>query len=331
MKNNSSFVSVAGPIISSYLALKQALGRRYAVERWVLACLDSFLASKRTDLTADAFNCWCNSQGHLTTGVRRSRMRIIRNFALYRRRREPTCFVPDPLLFPPLHQPVCPYIFTHAEIAKLIHLAAALEPLQVCPVRPAVFSLAITLLYTTGLRRGELLRMTVGDYDVREQTILVRESKFHKSRILPLSADGASQLNCYLEARRNRRLPLLPETPLIWNCRNGGRAYTATGFVRGIRQLLKTAGIRTPDGRLPRIHDFRHSFATHALLRWYHAGEDVQSRLPFLATYMGHVSIVSTQYYLQLIEPLVSTASERFAGRCAGLIQPPSITIEGAP
>jgi integrase len=257
-------------------------------------------------------------------------MRIIRNFTLYRRRREPKCFVPDLLLFPPLHQPVRPYIFTHAEIAKLIRLAAAMEPSQVCPVRPEVFSLAITLLYTTGLRRGELLRMTIGDYDVREQTLLVRESKFHKSRILPLSADGASQLNCCLEVRRAKRLPLSPETPLIWNRRRGGRAYTAAGFVRDIRQLLNTAGICKPDGRLPRIHDFRHSFATHALLRWYQAGEDVQSRLPFLATYMGHVSIVSTQYYLQLIEPLVSSASERFAGRYAGLIQPLFIPIGGA-
>ncbi len=331
MNGNGSFVSVLGTSISSYLSLKQALGRRYDGEMRVLASLDIFLAAGTSDLTADSFARWCNTQQHLRSGVLRYRMRIVRNFALYRRRREPTCFVPDPLLFPPHHQPVRPYIFTHAEIAELIRLAARLERSRDCPLRPEVFTLALTLLYTTGLRRGELLRLTIGDYDIREQTLLVRESKFHKSRLLPLSTDGAFILNRYLDALRGRNLPSSPETPLIWNRRNGGHAYGGVGFGYVIRQLLATAGIRKPDGRLPRVHDFRHSFATHALLRWYQAGEDVQSRLPFLATYMGHVSIVSTEHYLQIIPPLVRSAGERFARHCSGLIQPLPSDIGGAP
>lgn len=321
MNNHEPFISILGPTIFSYLTLKQALGRRFDGERRVLTNLDIFLAAECSDLHVDIFNSWCKTLEHLSSGVRRKRMRIIRNFALYRRRREPTCFVPDPLLFPSMHQSICPYIFTHSEIAKLLSLAAKLEPSRDCPLRPEVFSLAITLLYTTGLRRGELLRMTIGDYDIREQMLLVRESKFHKSRYLPLSADGVARLNQYLEARRANHLPSLSTTPLVWNCRNGGRTYTAVGFGYVIRQLLDTAGIRKPDGRLPRIHDFRHTFATHALLRWYQVGDNVQSRLPFLAKYMGHVSIVSTEYYLHFIEPLVNSASERFSDRYAGLIK----------
>jgi integrase len=173
--------------------------------------------------------------------------------------------------------------------------------------------------------------MTISDYDVCEQTLLVRESKFHKSRFLPLSADGVLKLDRYLETRRARCLSSPPETPFIWNRRNGGHAYSAVGFGCVIGQLLDAAGIRKPNGQLPRIHDFRHTFATHALLRWYRAGEDVQSRLPFLATYMGHVSIVSTQYYLRFIEPLVNSASDRFASRYAGLIQPFQNDIGGVP
>ena len=319
--NKSSFISVLGPIFAAYLTLKQALGRRYAVEQRVLANLDIFLAAEGADLNVETFNGWCKTQQHLTSGVRRNRMRIIRNFTLYRRRNEPACFLPDLLLFPTPHQPVRPYIFSHSEIAKLIRLAAALEPSRDCPLRPEVFTLALTLLYTTGLRRGELLRMTIGDYDVHEQTLLVRESKFHKSRWLPLSTDGILKLNYYLEARRAKGLPLLATTPLIWNRRSGERPYTAWGFGQIIRLLLNSAGICKPDGHLPRIHDFRHTFATHALLRWYEAGDDVQSRLPSLSTYMGHVSIVSTEYYLQLIEPLVKSAGKRFADRYAGLIQ----------
>lgn len=322
MNDKELCVSVLGPTIADYVSLKQALGRRYDGERRILASLDAFLTAQSSDLSADTFTRWCQTQEHLTSGVRRHRMRVVRNLLLYRRRREPSCFVPDPLLFPQLHQPVQPYIFAHAEIARLIDHANSLPASRDCLLRPELFSLAITLLYTAGLRRGELLRMTVGDYDQREGTVLVRQSKFHKSRLLPLSADGSDQLDRYLHARRARRLPMSPETPLVWNARSGGRAYTAVGFGHVMRRLLEAARIRKPDGRLPRVHDFRHAFAVHALLRWYRAGEDAQAKLPLLATYMGHVSIVSTQYYLTLTEPLAHAASERFANRCARLIEP---------
>ena len=117
-------------------------------------------------------------------------------------RTEPTCFVPDPSLFPHLHQPVQPYIFTEAEIDRLLQETDRLERPPESPLRPELFRLAITLLYTTGLRRGELLRMTTGDYEPRERTLLVRESKFHKSRLLPLSPDATHELEGYLQARR---------------------------------------------------------------------------------------------------------------------------------
>jgi integrase len=324
-----TFFSPIGSAITRYLGLKRALGRRYVLEEQVLKSLDSFLAADGSDLTAGTFDRWCYTQEHLTTGVRRSRMRIVRNLCLYRRRTEPACFVPDSSLFPPLHQPVQPFIFTEAEIVRLLHAASNLERLPVSPLRPELFHLAIALLYTTGLRRGELLRLTIGDYDPREQTLLVRESKFHKSRLLPLSTDCSRELESYLRARRAHRLPASSETPLIWNRRCGGRAYSGGGFGQALRRLFDKAGIRTPDGRLPRVHDLRHAFACHALLRWYRNEQDVHAKLPALATYMGHVSIVSTQYYLHLVEPLATAASERFARYCAGLVRPLAPTSGG--
>jgi len=85
--------------------------------------------------------------------------------------------------------------------------------------------------------------------------------------------------------------------------------------------LFNLAGIKRPDGRLPRIHDFRFSFAVNALLRWYRCGFNVQAKLPFLAAYMGHVSVLSTYYYMRWIEPLASVASSLFAAHYGGLIQ----------
>ena len=90
-----------------------------------------------------------------------------------------------------------------------------------------------------------------------------------------------------------------------------------------MRPLLRAAQIKTQTGRLPRVHDFRHTFAVEALLRWYRAGVDVNVKLPLLATYMGHVSIVSTEYYLQFVEPLATLASERFARHCGALVAAP--------
>lgn len=322
MSDKGSFNSILGSTIAEYVSLKQALGRRYRTERRILASLDGFLARENADLDADTFARWSQEQEHLASGVRRYSMRVVRNLALYRRRHEPSCFVPNALFFPPLHQSVRPYVFTHGEIASLIREADALAPSRNCLLRPQLFCLAITLLYTTGLRGGELLRMTIGDYDRREGTLHVRESKFHKSRILPLSSDAIERLDCYLHARQGRRLPMSTDSPLLWNARTGGRAYSPQGLRKVVDRLLDAVEVRKPDGHRPRIHDFRFTFAVHALLRWYQAGEDVQAKLPLLATYMGHVSIVSTQYYLKLTEPLVSAASERFAKRYASLIVP---------
>ena len=118
-----------------------------------------------------------------------------------------------------------------------------------------------------------------------------------------------------------RRLPHAVETPLLCNSRGGLHRYTGAGLAQGLRQLLRRAGVRTASGGLPRVHDMRHSFAHEALLRWYRAGIDVQVKLPALATYMGHVSVVSTQYYLSLLEPVADTASKRFARHCDAFLR----------
>jgi integrase len=326
MRTAGAFTSTLGATIGRYLALKQALGRRYGVERGVLTHLDRFLSATAADLTAETFTQWCRTREHMTSGVRRNWMRIVRNLCLYRQRTEPSSFVPDAAQFPALHQAVCPHIFSEAEVSRLLAASQDLPPGTGSPLRREHFRVAIVLLYTSGLRRGELLRLTVGDYDPKEHTLLVRESKFHKSRLLPLSSDGVQAIDDLLDVRRSRRLATGPEAPLLWNHRGSGRPYTGVGFGTTIRVLLRTTGIRTAAGRFPRVHDFRHTFAVHALLRWYRAGHDVQAKLPLLATYMGHVSIVSTAYYLRFIDQLAGCASERFAQRCGALISHSSLS-----
>jgi integrase/recombinase XerD len=132
--------------------------------------------------------------------------------------------------------------------------------------------------------------------------------------------DGVREVDRYLAVRRIRQLALSPDSPLLWHYTRRGTGYICAGLGHAMRPLLRAAQIKTQTGRLPRVHDFRQTFAVEALLRWYRAGVDVNAKLPLLATYMGHVSIVSTEYYLQFVEPLATFASERFARHCGPLV-----------
>jgi integrase/recombinase XerD len=328
MNERQTRCSVLAPSIAEYVSFKRALGRSYVNEERVLRYLDSFLAETKSDLTSETFARWILAQEHLSSSARCSWLRIVHQFCVYRRRNNPACFVPDPSQFPLPHQPIQPHIFTEAEIIRLLNATDTLMQRRRSPLCCETYRLGIVLLYTTGLRRGELIRLTVGDYDPGEHTLLIRESKFYKSRLLPISADCFQEIDTYLQKRRDYRLPVSAEIPLLWNRYKGGNGYTGEGFAQRLHSLFQIAGIRKLDGRLPRVHDFRHSFCVNALLRWYSSGVDVQAKIPYLAAYMGHVSIASTQYYLRFISDLAEAVGDRFAQHCGNLITVPS-TLRG--
>jgi integrase/recombinase XerD len=319
------FSSRLAPIFSRYVDLKRALGRRFDLPCRTLQSLDRFLhdqSAKYSDLNAAAFQAWCHTYEHVSSGVRRVRMLNVCSFCLYRRRTEPQCFVPDRSSFPTYHQPIRPYIFSEAEVAKLLDAASGLERYPSSPVRPEVIHLAIALLFTTGIRRGELLALRLGDYTQQESTLHIRATKFYKSRLLPINGSIADEIDRCLRARIRRKLPVSSDTAFIWNASWGGGAYSGPGLQHCFRLLLQKCNIVTSRGKFPRIHDARHSFAVNALLRWYRADADVEAKLPLLATYLGHGSPVSTHYYLHFIEPLRTAASERFANHYGELVSP---------
>lgn len=307
--------------VTRYLGKQRALGRGYANEEWVLASLRTFLINAgAADLDQELFDGWCKSFSRLTANVRRNRQRIVRNFCLYRRRTESDCFVPDINCFPRPCPPAAPVIFGPAEVARMLCAVRHLTATPGSPLRPAVMRLAVVLLYTGGLRRGELLNLTLADVDPNAGVLRIRDSKFHKSRLVPLSPDARRELRAYLRKRLAAPFDTSPNSPLLCNCSRGLRGYTGTGLSGGIQALFELARVRGPDGRNPRIHDFRHSFAVQALLRWYRQDADVQSNLPKLAMYMGHVSIVSTAYYLRWMPEVVEAANHRFETRFGHLI-----------
>ncbi len=308
-------------VIEQYLQHWRSLGRAYLHEEHVFALLRQFMvAADCTELDHEHFTGWCLSHAKLTANVRRNRQRIVRNLCLYRQRIEPHCFVPDINLFPHPCPHIAPVIFGPADVARMLAATHDLSPTPNSPLRPAIMRLAIVLLYTAGLRRGELLRLTLADADPVQGVLRIRESKFHKSRWVPLSWDAQIELRSYLRKRLAQPFSIAPETPLLCNCAGGFHGYTGTGLSYGIKAIFQSANVRSAEGRIPRVHDFRHSFAVQALLRWYRQGADVQSNLPKLAMYMGHVSIMSTAYYLRWIPEIAAAASDRFEARFGHLI-----------
>ncbi len=312
MRTHGAFVSAIGPVIVRYVVLKRALGRQFDTQQHILTQLDRFLASSHaSDLTAESFAAWCSSIQHVTAGARRQRMRAVYHLCLFRQRSEPTCFVPEPSQFPPPQPRPRPHIFSEAEIVQLLHATEVLQPNAPSPLHRQVARLAIVLLYTTGLRRREIVRLTLGDWDATDRVLLVRESKFHKSRLAPLSADAVIEMERYLEDRRRPGFPCDAGAPLLLTRHGALTAYSGGGFGLLMHRLFRQADVRTAAGRPPRVH---------ALLRWYRAGVDVQTRLPALTAYMGHGSIVSTQYYLTFFDAVAQAASERFDQHCSRLL-----------
>ena len=304
--------------VTAYLTNRRALGRRFDKEEYTLDHLRHFLVrSGASDLDERCFNRWRASFYRANARTRNMREHIVHNFCRYRRRSEPCCFVPDPSTFVRPQPLPLPRIIEREQVIGLLRYVSALMLSAREPLRPTVMRLAILLLYTSGLRRGELLRLTLRDVDAKRGVLFIRESKFHKSRWVPLSPSVRAELRSYLSARQRAGFDRGPSAPLISHGR--GSAYSGPGFNRSLATLLEGAAIRDRNGQRPRVQDFRHSFAVAALLRWYENGDNVQVNLPKLALYMGHVSIASTAYYLRWMPAVVAHASARF-GRAFGAL-----------
>lgn len=322
MPNNIITSTALDQPIVRYLAHQRALGRGYEGEERVLDSVRQFVAQESAaDLDAARFDRWCDSQRELSTNTLRARQLTVRKFCLYRQRTEPNCFVPNSLYFT-RPQPYTPPIIVEPEqVARMLAATTHLAPTPGSPLLPAVMRIALVLLYTAGLRRGELVRLTLADVEPRSGVLRIADSKFHKSRWVPLSPSACTELRRYLRARLAAPLDARPSAPLLCNRSRGCRSYTGGGLSQGIHKLFDAAGVHDSEGRQPRIHDLRHSYAIEALIRWYRVGADLQAQLPKLAMYMGHVSIVSTAHYLRLVPAVAALASARFEKAFGEILQ----------
>lgn len=307
-----------------YIRHQRALGKLFRHASWIIERLARFLAQRASpDVDADQFEAWLRSEQHTSSTTRRGYALVVRRFCCYRRRTEPNCFIPDPLYFPRRVAPITPVIVGPSDIVRMLDTIDSWPPNSQHPLYKPTYRMALILLYTTGMRLGELARLTLADVDVKQRTLRIYASKFHKTRIVPLSYSTTRELRGYLKVRLASPWDISPGAPLLGDQHGTAhfRAYAPVSLGYGLHKLYRDAGVRDPQGRYPRVHDLRHSFAVQALLRWYRSGVDVQAKLPQLSMYLGHVSIVSTAYYLHFIPEIAAAAHRRFARHFGHLAQ----------
>jgi len=234
---------------------------------------------------------------------------VVRQLCLYRRRRDPSSYVPEHAVAPVKESVYLPYIFTHDEIRRLLAAATSHNGRFIWG---AMFRTLMLVLYCTGMRLGEAVRLRMEDVDLKHGTLLIQYSK-GRSRIVAIRADLVAELRHYIEARQQLLADDQRSVPAALFLRKDASPLTVKSASEALRRLLRELGIKPPSGRVgARPYEFRHAFAVHRLTAWAIAGVDVHAKLPWLSAYLGHLNVLGTEVYLKATPQLLQLASGRF-------------------
>lgn len=292
--------------VQNYLRVRRALGFKLVGEGQLLREFVAFAdAGGQCTVTTRIALEWARLPRSGSPNYLSRRLRAVRGFARYLKTLDPACEVPSLELLPASKHRPTPYLYRDREVLALMAAARRLRP----PLRAATFETLIGLLACTGLRIGEAIGLDRDDVDPTHGLLVVRDSKFGKSREVLLHDSAVRALADYGE-RRDRLCPDAEERSFFITTR--GTRLTHPTIYAPFRALLKQAGIERPSpARRVRTHDLRHSFAIKTLLGWYRDGGDVAARMPLLSTYMGHVDPAATYWYLSAAPELLALAAER--------------------
>ena len=296
------FRSAFGSLMEQFVQEKRACGYRYDESARLLARFDRFLcdeALSQCELPRSICRKWLAKRPHESVSTQQARICAVRQFALYLNRMGYPADVPDRSLTARGASRFSPRILTHAEIRRLLDAVDHLEPTARAPLRHLIMPEVFRLLYGCGMRVGEVLHLRVADVDLGRGVLMVREAKFGKDRVVPPALPLVQRLRTYAAFMGNRS----PEAYFFPSPSDGPWSHPAVYWL--YRELLMRCGVaHAGRGKGPRLHDLRHAYAVHALLRWCREGANLDAKLPVLATYLGHRSLAGTQRYLHLIPEL---------------------------
>ncbi len=291
---------------ADYLATRRAMGYKLAYQGHMVGQFAAYLEGVAAEhLTIAHALAWAKQPADAAPVWWAVRLGTVRGFARFLSTLDPATEVPPVGLLPEPSHRIVPYIYSEQDVARLLEAAGRL-----CPEHRAdTYQTLIALVAVTGMRVGEAVRLDHHDVDLDEGLLTIRNTKFGKSRQLPLHPTTVEALAAYAR-RRDERRPK-PKSPSFFTSAIGTRLLrdnVCTVFPR----LVRKTGLRSPNRlRPPRLHDLRHSFAVRCVIGWYRDGLDVERRLPLLSTWLGHAAPAHTYWYLSAVPELLELIADR--------------------
>jgi integrase/recombinase XerD len=295
--------------VSLYVERKLSMGMRFGSQGRVLRAFCRWVGDvPLSKITVRQVQGFLDGSGNITA-TWLVKYHILRRFYQYWIGRGHTRDSPLPRQTPRIVMNFVPYIYTRQEIRLLLDAIPVSQ--KECSMDANAFRTLLLLLYGTGMRISEALSLEQTDLDFDSGVITVRETKFYKSRLVPIGTDLLHLLEQYRETQQHQKNDS-PGTRFFRTAR--GQPVKVKIAEASFRKLRRLAGVARCDDSSyqPRLHDFRHTFAVHRLIKWYREGRDVQRLLPQLSTYLGHTKVSATQRYLTMTPELLQEAATRF-------------------
>jgi site-specific recombinase XerD len=295
-------------LIDKYVAYRQSLGEQFDTNGRVLRTYGRFVgeSTKPESVTSEQAKRFVDGNGPITNS-RRKRYDALKGLYEFAISRGFTASSPLPVEAPARGPSLVPYLYHREELRSLLQATEALRYKTFA--EPITTRTILLLLYGTGVRIREAIRLNDDDVDLEECIITIRKTKFYKSRLVPFG----SQLRVVLQRYSKERTAAITTGQRPFFTSRIGLRLNQNTFTAHFRRVCNQANIRRDDAAVqPRLHDLRHTFAVHRLTSWYRQGADVQRLLPKLAVYLGHVNISATQTYLSMTPELLEAAGRRF-------------------
>jgi integrase len=316
-----TYTSILADAIHGFVSEMEALGYQYKKQASSLKRFDKFCAEighSEPCLSRELAMKWAEKKPFESDDARNRRIRLVRMLAKHMVKLGYKAYIYPKHLGLSRSDIYYPYIFSKEEIGGFLARVDRCLPVRSSPHRHFILPLLFRMLYGCGLRISEALNLPVCDVNVEEGILTIRNSKFRKDRLIPMSPSLAERCRIYMKTIHPYR-----QAGDVFLCAPDGGKYCARTIYAYFRRFLWEAGISHGGrGKGPRLHDFRHSFAVHCLKRWVRSAVDLTVALPYLSAYLGHDGLKGTQRYLRLTSELypdiIAVMDEKFGHLLSG-------------
>ena len=299
-------------LVTQYVTYRKSLGAKFRRNEYSLKAFVRAVGQNKniSDVQPKQVNTYLAGNGPITTNWH-EKHQALNGFYRYVLSRGYCKESPLPTIIPKRPRPLVPYIYSVKELHALLGASLTFQK-KINRVEPYTVRMILLLLYGTGLRISEAIKLTMADVNLPQALLIIRETKFYKSRLVPIGTEMTQALSQYAVQRKQKGYSMNSEEPFFIG--RDGKAVYYFNIETAFKRIRKKAGVRRTDGGRfqPRLHDLRHTFAVHRLTAWYKDGADVQRLLPMLSVYLGHTQLAETSTYLTMTPAILEEAGRRF-------------------